>query len=58
MKEGDHDLLLDLMEREKTPFLMLGHVTKGDLRIDHESYGFIDEMKPKFENALGSYIEG
>jgi len=58
VKEGDHDLLLDLMEREKTPFLMLGHVTKGDLRIDHESYGFIDEMKPKFENALGSYIEG
>ncbi|MFT6747904.1 MAG: phosphoribosylformylglycinamidine synthase II [Glaciecola sp.] len=57
IKEGDHDLLLDLMEREKTPFLMLGHVTKGDLRIDHESYGFIDEMKPKFENALGNYIE-
>jgi len=56
--EGDHDLMLDLMEREKTPFLMLGHVTKGDLRIDHESYGFIDEMKPKFENALGNYIEG
>ena len=58
VKEGDHDLLLDLMEREKTPFLMLGHVTKCDLRIDHESYGFIDEMKPKFENALGEYIEG
>jgi phosphoribosylformylglycinamidine synthase II len=58
VKEGDHDLLLDLMEREETPFLMLGHVTKGDLRIDHESYGFIDEMKPKFENALGNYIEG
>lgn len=57
VKEGDHDLLLDLMEREKTPFLMLGHVTKGDLRIDHESYGFIDELKPKFENALGNYIE-
>jgi phosphoribosylformylglycinamidine synthase II len=57
VKEGDHDLMLDLMEREKTPFLMLGHVTKGDLRIDHESYGFIDEMKPKFENALGNYIE-
>lgn len=57
IREEDHDLLLDLMEREKTPFLMLGHVTKGDLRIDHESYGFIDEMKPKFENALGDYIE-
>ena len=57
VSEDDHDLLLDLMKREEVPSLMLGHVTKGELRIDHESYGFIDEMKPVFENALQSYIE-
>ncbi len=57
VSEGNHDLLLDLMGREETSLLMLGHVTKGDLRIDNESYGFIDELKPTFESALENYIE-
>jgi len=28
------------------PFFTLGHVTRGEIRIDDESFGFIDKMKP------------
>lgn len=56
VKEDDHDLFLQLMETNQTRFLMLGHVTKSELRIDHESYGFMDEMKVQFNGALDKYL--
>lgn len=34
------DYLFDL----KIPFFTLGHVTKGEIRIDDESFGYIDKM--------------
>tara|TARA_B100000795_G_C22794749_1_gene438791 strand:+ start:1782 stop:2822 length:1041 start_codon:yes stop_codon:yes gene_type:complete len=54
--EEDLDLFLQLMEINNSKFLMLGHVTKSELRIDHESYGFADEMKLKFNSALDSFL--
>jgi phosphoribosylformylglycinamidine synthase len=35
---------IDFMYESKIPFFTLGHVTKGEIRIDDESYGFIDKM--------------
>lgn len=40
-KEDD---FVDAMSDMKIPFFTLGHVTKGEIRIDDESYGFIDKM--------------
>jgi len=37
---------VDLMTSLKVPFFALGHVTKGEMRIDDESFGFIDKMTP------------
>lgn len=54
--EQDMDLLLDLMQKEKAPVLMLGHVTKGEMRIDNESYGFIDEVKGDYDIALATIL--
>ncbi len=40
-KEDDFvDLLTDL----KVPFFALGHITKGEIRIDDESFGFTNKM--------------
>lgn len=36
---------------------LLGHVTKGKLQIDEEPFGFIDEAKKIYMNALGAKIE-
>jgi len=38
------DDFVDLMSSLKVPFFALGHVTKGEIRIDDESFGFIDKM--------------
>jgi len=54
--EEDLDLFLQFMEVNNSKFLMLGHVTKSELRIDHESYGFADEMKVQFNSALDSLL--
>lgn len=43
---GKVDDFVDLMSGLKVPFFALGHVTKGEIRIDDESFGFIDKMTP------------
>lgn len=41
------DNFVDFMSESKVPFFTLGHVTKGEIRIDDISYGFIDKMSNK-----------
>lgn len=38
------DDFVDLMTSLKASFFALGHATKGEVRIDDESFGFIDKM--------------
>jgi phosphoribosylformylglycinamidine synthase subunit PurL len=38
------DEFVDLLSELKIPFFMLGHVTKGEIRIDDVSLGFTDKM--------------
>lgn len=48
---------VDFMYESAFPFSILGHVTKGELRIDDMSFGFIQDQKEKYDNALGLKIE-
>lgn len=57
VNEADHDLLIDMLDQHSAPVLMLGHVTKGEMRIDHESYGYVDEIKPEYEKALADTLK-
>lgn len=43
---------LAIMKQSEVPYLLLGHVTKGKLDIDGESYGFVHEYKEIYDNAL------
>jgi phosphoribosylformylglycinamidine synthase subunit PurL len=38
------DEFVDFMFESKVPFFTLGHVTRGEIRIDDVSFGFIDKM--------------
>ena len=40
------DEFVDLMSGLNVPFFALGHVTKGEIRIDDDSFGFVDKMNP------------
>ena len=40
----NEDDFMDLLTEMNIPFFTLGHVTKGEIRIDDTSFGFIDKM--------------
>jgi phosphoribosylformylglycinamidine synthase len=42
-KEDD---FVDVLSSMNIPFFTLGHVTRGEIRIDDASYGFTDKMNP------------
>jgi phosphoribosylformylglycinamidine synthase II len=48
---------IDLMIKFNFPFSVLGHVTKGELRVDDISYGFVRDAKNKFMQALQNKME-
>ncbi|MDG5799833.1 phosphoribosylformylglycinamidine synthase subunit PurL [Marinilabiliaceae bacterium ANBcel2] len=51
------DDFVDFMVDNSFSFSILGHVTKGEVRIDDESYGFIKSLKKSFENQLKQWFE-
>ena len=48
---------IDLISKNNTPFMLLGHVTKGEIRIDDLSFGNICEYKDIYNNSLKNQIE-
>jgi len=48
---------IDFMLEREVPFSTLGHVTKSELRIDDDSFGFIHDLKKHYENALHRLME-
>jgi phosphoribosylformylglycinamidine synthase len=45
---------IDFMMATHVPFLTLGHVTREEIRIDDNSYGFISDYKKLFHNFAHS----
>ncbi|HMJ48772.1 MAG TPA: AIR synthase-related protein, partial [Ferruginibacter sp.] len=44
------------METSGTAFSELGRVTKGDILVSGENWGFINEWKDIYDNAIGNYL--
>ena len=52
VNEDNETAFLDLLQASKVPFLLLGHVTKGKLMVDDESFGFIEDARKVYEEAI------
>jgi len=48
---------LDIMSLVKTECSLLGHATKGEMRIDDESFGQVFDSKEQYENALENCLK-
>jgi len=48
---------IDFMVKSGVPFFALGHVTKGEIRIDDISYGFICDLKKLYDQAIEKNLE-
>ncbi len=50
------DEFVDFMLETETNFSALGHVTRGEIRIDDESYGFVDEIKRTYNKIFNQWM--
>jgi len=56
VKEKNNEKFIKIMKKNNVPFMLLGHVTKGDVRIDDISYGHIKDMKEIYDNAIENIL--
>lgn len=52
VSEDAEDEFIEYLATIDVPSTLLGHVTKGKLVVDGEHFGFVDEAKELFDNAL------
>jgi phosphoribosylformylglycinamidine synthase subunit PurL len=56
--EDEESDFIEFLSTQPVPFTLLGHVTKGKIVVDDEHFGFINEAKEIYDNALGKKIVG
>ena len=57
VSEENEDNFIETMASSTVSFTLLGHVTKGKMMIDDEHFGFIQEAKGLYDNALAKHLE-
>ena len=57
LPEEKRDAFNEFRKSTDTNIILLGHVTKGKMQIDLQGFGFIDEARDIYMNALGAKIE-
>jgi phosphoribosylformylglycinamidine synthase len=50
------DEFIDLMMLNGVEFDLVGHVTKGSIRIDDEDWGFVSEYKEIYNHSIGNAL--
>jgi phosphoribosylformylglycinamidine synthase len=54
--ETGEDAFLDAFKEMEIPFLLLGHVTRGEIRIDDKRFGSITDYKSIYNNSLAEKL--
>ena len=56
VSEEQKNPFIDLMMLNGCAFDLLGHVTKGSLRVDDENWGMVDDFKSIYDHSLGNLL--
>ena len=56
VSEEQKNPFIDLMMLNGCAFDLLGHVTKGSLRVDDENWGMVDDFKTIYDHSLGNLL--
>ncbi len=54
----NEDAFIDLMMLNGVEFDLLGHVTKGSIRIDDIDWGHMEDYRKVYDNSLGEIMQG
>ena len=57
VREVKEDRFLDILRESNIPFTLIGHVSKGDVRIDDQSFGDVAEYKEIYNTALAAKLK-
>jgi phosphoribosylformylglycinamidine (FGAM) synthase-like enzyme len=53
----NEDAFIDLMMLNGVEFDLVGHVTKGSIRIDDVEWGMVNDYAEIYDNALGNKMK-
>lgn len=56
VSQENEDKFIDLMMLNGVEFDLIGHVTKGSVRIDDEEWGLVEDYKFIYDNAIGNAV--
>ena len=56
VSEAQEDEFIEHMMNQGVQYTLLGHVTKGKVCVDDDQYGFVNELKEIYDNALGDIL--
>ena len=56
VSEENKDKFIDLMMLNGCDFDLMGHVTKGGIRVDDEDWGSVSDYQDMYDNALGAIL--
>lgn len=54
--EDEEREFIDKVAAHGVPVTLLGHVTRGKMVVDGEHFGFIDDLRVLYEDAIGNYM--
>lgn len=57
ISEEQEEDFIEFMLSTNVTFTLLGHVTKGKFNVDDDHYGFCEELKDIYDNALSIRLE-
>ncbi|MEM9023063.1 MAG: AIR synthase-related protein, partial [Bacteroidota bacterium] len=52
VSQDQEEAFTDMISLTDNKFSLLGHITKGELRVDDQSFGFIEEWRSLYEGGL------
>ncbi|MCD6367131.1 MAG: phosphoribosylformylglycinamidine synthase subunit PurL [Bacteroidales bacterium] len=52
VRSSKQDRFIDLLQQLKIPFSVVGHVTKGEIRVDDISFGYVTDLQKIYDNAI------
>ena len=56
VREVKEDRFLDLLKKSDLPFSLIGHVSKGEIRVDDQSFGEVSEYKSIYQDSLSKKL--
>jgi phosphoribosylformylglycinamidine synthase II len=57
LAQGLEEEFCDMMSTFDVEFSLLGHVTKGDIRVDDTSFGMVSDIKAMYDSALENRLK-